>query len=82
MKAVIDVLEQNKIQIQSTNSHLKKILSSIVINNPATTSNNNTDSLNGKQLTQEGKKMENSTKETEENSLFDPKVKEIANKTQ
>ena len=81
-KTVTDILEQNKIQIQSTNSHLKKILSNTVINNPATTINN-TDSINGKQLTAEGKKIDNCTKETEENNnLFDPKEKEIANKTQ
>ena len=81
-KTVTDILEQEKIQIQSTNSHLKKILSNTVINNPATTINN-TDSINGKQLTAEGKKIDNCTKETEENNnLFDPKEKEIANKTQ
>ena len=82
MKTVIDILEQNKIQIQSTNSHLKRILSSAVTNNPAITINN-TDSISGKQLTPEGKKMDGSTKETEENNnLCDPKEKEIANKTQ
>ena len=82
MKTVIDILEQNKIQIQSTNSHLKRILSSAVTNNPAITINN-TDSISGKQLTPEGKKMDDSTKETEENNnLCDPKEKEIANKTQ
>ena len=80
-KTVTDILEQEKIQIQSTNSHLKKILSNTVINNPATTINN-TDSISGKQLTPEGKKMEDSTKETEENNLFDPKEKEIANRIQ
>ena len=47
MKTVIDILEQNKIQIQSINSHLQKIISNTVINNPATTINN-TDSINGK----------------------------------
>ena len=82
MKAVIDILQQNKIQIQSTNSHLKKILSNTVTNNLATTISN-TDSISGKQLTPEGKKMDDSTKETEENNnFFDPKEKEIANKTQ
>ena len=81
MKTVIDILEQNKIHIQSTNSPLKKILSNTVTNNPATTINN-TDSINGKH-TPEGKKMDDSTKETEENNnFFDPKEKEIANKTQ
>ena len=62
MKAVINILEQNKIHIQSTNSHLKKILSNTVTNNLATTINN-TDSISGKQLSPEGKKMDNSTKE-------------------
>ena len=50
MKTVIDILELKKIQIQSTNSHLKKILSSAVTNNPATTINN-TDGISGKQHT-------------------------------
>ena len=62
MKAVINILEQNKIHIQSTTSHLKKILSNTVTNNLATTINN-TDSISGKQLSPEGKKMDNSTKE-------------------
>ena len=82
MKTVIDILELKKIQIQSTNSHLKKILSNAVTNNPATTINN-TDSISGKQHTPDGKKMDDSTTETEENNnFFDPKEKEIANKTQ
>ena len=39
--------------------------------------------MESKQLTLEEKKMEDSTKETEEsNNLLDPKEKEIANKTQ
>ena len=41
-----------------------------------------TDSINGKQLTPEGKKMDDFTKETEENNLFDPKERKIASKTQ
>ena len=82
MKTVIDILEQNKIQVQSTNCHLKKIIFSTVTNDPATTINN-TYSIKGKQLTPEGKKMNDSTKEREENNdFFDPKEKEIANKTQ
>ena len=82
MKTVVDMLEQNKIQIQSTNSHLKKIFSNTVTNNPASTINN-TDSITGKQLTAEGKKMDDSTKETEEiNKFCDPKEKERENKTQ
>ena len=82
MKTVIDILEQNKIQIQSIKSHLKRILSSTVTNNPAITINN-TDSISGKQLTPDRKKMDDSTKETEEkNNFCDPKEKEIANTTQ
>ena len=82
MKTVIDILELKKIQIQSTNSHLKKILSNAVTNNPATIINN-TDSISGKQHTPDGKKMDDCTTETEENNnFFDPKEKEIANKTQ
>ena len=82
MKTVIDIPKQNKIQIQSTNSHLRKIHSNTVTNSPAT-SINNTDSIIGKQLTPGGKKMDDSTKEKEENNKFlDPKKKEIANKTQ
>ena len=50
MKTVIDILELKKIQIQSTNSHLKKILSSAVTNNPATTITN-TDGISEKQHT-------------------------------
>ena len=65
MKTVIDILEQKKIQIQLIDSHLKKILSNTVTNNPVSTMNN-TDSITGKQLTPEGKKMDDSTKETEE----------------
>ena len=65
MKTVIDILEQKKIQIQLIDSHLKKILSNMVTNNPVSTMNN-TDSITGKQLTPEGKKMDDSTKETEE----------------
>ena len=79
MKTVIDIPEQNKIHIQSTNSPLKKILSNRVTNNTATTINN-TDSINGKHTR---KKMDDSTKETEENNnFFDPEEKEIANKIQ
>ena len=82
MKTVIDILEQNKIQIQSIKSHLKRILSSTVTNNPAITINN-TDNISGKQLTPDRKKMDDSTKETEEKKNFcDPKEKEIANTTQ
>ena len=69
METVIDILEQNKIQIQSTNSHLKKILSNTVTNNP-TTKINSTDSISEKQLTPEGKEMDNPAKETEENNNF------------
>ena len=65
MKTVIDILEQKKIQIQLIDSHLKKILSNMVTNNPVSTMNN-TDSITGKHLTPEGKKMDDSTKETEE----------------
>ena len=49
MKTVIDILEESKIQIQSTNSHLKKILSNATTNNPTITNKyiNNTDSISG-----------------------------------
>ena len=85
MKTVIDILPKNKIQIQSTNNHLKRILSNTTTNNPTTTNKyiNNTDSISGKQFTPEGKEMDNSTKETEGKNLLDPKEKEMqVNKTQ
>ena len=77
MKAIIDVLEKSKMQIRSTNSHLKKIFSNAAINKPTTTNKyiNNIDSISRKQLTPEKKKMDNSTKETEGNNLVDPKEK-------
>ena len=60
MKTVIDMLERNKIQIQSTNNHRKKILSNTTTNNPTTTNRyiNNTDSIREKQLILEGKDLE------------------------
>ena len=78
MKTVMDILEQNKIQTKSTNSHLKKILSNTVTNNPTTTIKS-TDSISGKQLTPEGKETDNPAKQTEENNnLLDPKeIEEI-----
>ena len=76
MKTVIDILEQNKIQIQSTNSNLKKILSNTITNNPTTTTNDR-DSISGKQLTPDKMKMDNPTKETEKINLLDPKDKKI-----
>ena len=86
MKTVIDILEKKKLQTQSTNSHLKKILSNTIINNPTTTNKyiNNTDSISGKKLTSERKKMDNPIKETEgNNNFFDLKEKEMqVNKTQ
>ena len=77
MKAIIDVLEKSKMQIRSTNSHLKKIFSNATINKPTTTNKyiNNIDSISRKQLTPEKKKMDNSTNETEGNNLVDPKEK-------
>ena len=77
IKEIIDVLEKSKIQIQSTNSHLKKIFSNATINKPTTTNKyiNNIDSISRKQLTPEKTKMDNSTKETEGNNLVDPKEK-------
>ena len=82
MKTVIDILEQ-KIQIQSTNSHLKKILFNTITNNPTTTISS-TDSISEKQITSEGKEMDNPTKDTQENNnLLDPKEKEMqVNKSQ
>ena len=85
-KTVIDTLEKNKIQIKSTNSHLRKILSNTITNNSTTTNTytNITDSISRKHLTPKGKEMDNPTKEIEENSnLLDPKEKEMqVNKTQ
>ena len=64
-------------QIQSTNSHLKKIVSNTVTSNPTTTINN-TDSISGKQIIPERKEMGNLAKETEENkNLLDPKEKQM-----
>ena len=75
MKTVIDILEQ-EIQIQSTNSHLKKILFNTIKNNRTTTTSS-TDSISEKQITSEGKEMDNPTKDTQENNnLLDPKEKE------
>ena len=53
----IDILEKNKIQVQSTNSHLKKTLSNTTTNNPTITNKyiNNTDSISREQHTTEGK---------------------------
>ena len=67
MKAVIDILEKNKIQIQSINSHLTKILSNTTTNNPTITNKyiNNTDNISRKKLTPEGKEIKNTTAETE-----------------
>ena len=77
MKAIIDVLEKSKMQIRSTNSHLKKIFSNATINKPTTANKyiNNIDSISRKQLTPEKKKMDSSTNETEGNNLVDPKEK-------
>ena len=85
MKTVIDILEKSKIQIQSTNSHLKKILTNTTTNNPTITNKyiNNTDNISRNQLTPEEKEIKNTTTETEGNNLLDPKEKEMQfNKTQ
>ena len=85
MKTFMGILEKNKIQIQSTNSHLKKAVSNTTTNNPTITSKyiNNTDNISRRQLTPEGKEISNTTIETEGNNLLDPKEKEMqVNKTQ
>ena len=85
MKVVIDILEKNKIQIQSINSHLTKILSNTTTNNSTITNKyiNNTDNISRKKLTPEGKEIKNTAAETEWNNLLDPKEKEMqVNKTQ
>ena len=71
MKTLINI-EKNKIKIQSTNSHLKEILSNTITNNPTTTNKyiNNTDSISGKHYTPEGKEIDNPTKETEGSKNF------------
>ena len=77
IKSVIDILERNKIKIQSTNSHLKKIPSNSVTSNPTTTINN-TNNFSGNQITPERKEMGNLAKQTEENNnLLDPKEKKM-----
>ena len=77
IKLVIDILERNKIKIQSTNSHLKKIPSNSVTSNPTTTINN-TNNFSGNQITPERKEMGNLAKQTEENNnLLDPKEKKM-----
>lgn len=82
MKTVTNILEKNKIHIKSLNSHLRKILSNLMQNNPTNTKKhvNNTDSTSV--MHQEGKKDDH-TKETEEsNNLFGNKEKKTqVNKT-
>ena len=85
MKTVIDILEKNKTQTQSTNTHLKKILCNTTTNNPTITNKyiNSTDHISRKELTPEGREIKNTTTETEGNNLLDSKEKKMqVNKTQ
>ena len=86
MNTVMDKLEKNKIQIKSTKTHLKEIISNAVTNNSTTANKyiNNAVSISWKHLTPKVKETYNPTKEKEGNSnLLYPEEKEMqANKNQ